>query len=94
MVVSISLEYKVLMNLKLTQHRAKRGRGALATLYVWTTVNTYNASENKKKQQQKYNNGYKRNLVKMDLIGDDCMMREILKRLICSSVFFWKMSER
>ena len=40
------------------------------------------------KQQQKYNNGYKRNLVKMDLIGDDCMMREILKRLICSSVFF------
>ena len=58
-------------------------------------MNTYNASENKKKQQQqKYNNGYKRNLVKMDLIGDDCMMREILKRLICSSVFFWKMSER
>ena len=56
-------------------------------------MNTYNASE-KKKQQQKYNNGYKRNLVKMDLIGDDCMMREILKRLICSKVFFWKMSER
>ena len=26
----------------------------------------------------------------MDLIGDDCMMREILKRLICSSVFFGK----
>ena len=76
-----------------TQYRAKRGRGALATLYVWTTVNTYNASENKI-QQQKYNNGYKRNLVKMDLIGDDCMMRKILKRLICSKVFFWKMSER
>ena len=49
-------------------------------------MNTYNASENKK-QQQKYNNVYKRNLVKMDLIGDDCMMREILKRLMCSSVF-------
>ena len=55
-------------------------------------MNTYNASENKKttKKQQKYNNGYKRNLVKMDLIGDDCMMREILKRLMCSSVFFGK----
>ena len=26
----------------------------------------------------------------MDLIGDDCMMRKILKRLICSSVFFGK----
>lgn len=52
-------------------------------------MNTYNTSENKK-QQQKYNNGYKRNLVKMDLIGDDCMMRKILKRLICSKVFFGK----
>ena len=26
----------------------------------------------------------------MDLIGDDCMMRKILKRLICSNVFFGK----
>ena len=52
-------------------------------------MNTYNTSENKKKQQ-KYNNEYKRNLVKINLIEDDCMMREILKRLICSKVFFGK----
>ena len=51
-------------------------------------MNTYNTSENKK--QQKYNNGYKRNLVKINLIEDDCMMRKILKRLMCSNVFFAK----
>jgi hypothetical protein len=54
-------------------------------------VNTYNTSENKKQQkQQKYNNEYKRNLVKINLIEDDCMMRKILKRLMCSNVFFAK----
>ena len=52
-------------------------------------MNTYNTSENKKKQQ-KYNNEYKRYLVKINLMEDDCMVRKILKCLICSNVFFGK----